>query len=287
MLSKAIENVVNDYVAAFIGALAEKFTDRSQEEMVEIWMEVQKGKKPSAAPSLKKQGPKRTTPYLNFQKTHRPALKEKGLAFGDIAKELGRMWRNLTDEEKEGFRTEECTPPPTQAEETQGTKKSKSKKKVQENKTQPEQREEEDTLMVGGGEAEENVFDLPVDEKKKRKKVVQQEDDDSENDMNKKPKAKKMPAADDEEKSNKRPKVSKTSFKMPTGLSEEEEPLWEKYSKMKNQELKELCDERAIKTGSKMDMIAGLVQTDLAMTGFSNVDDDTELSESDFEDDEN
>ena len=42
-----------------------------------------------------------------FSKEHRPKLKEEepDLTFGQIGKKLGEMWRALSDEEKEEYKT--------------------------------------------------------------------------------------------------------------------------------------------------------------------------------------
>ena len=52
-------------------------------------------------------GKKPLTGFMLFSKEHRPKLKEEepDLTFGQIGKRLGEMWRALSDEEKEEYKT--------------------------------------------------------------------------------------------------------------------------------------------------------------------------------------
>ena len=45
-------------------------------------------------------------PYMNFVKRNRDRVVQDnpGMTFTEIGRELGRMWRGLTDEEKESYR---------------------------------------------------------------------------------------------------------------------------------------------------------------------------------------
>ncbi|EAY03627.1 HMG box family protein [Trichomonas vaginalis G3] len=45
------------------------------------------------------------SPYILFCKEKRPQVKadNPGIAFGDIAKKLGEMWKNLSEEEKKPY----------------------------------------------------------------------------------------------------------------------------------------------------------------------------------------
>ncbi|EAY08175.1 HMG box family protein [Trichomonas vaginalis G3] len=45
------------------------------------------------------------SPYIFFCQEKRPQVKEEnpGIAFGDIAKKLGEMWKNLSEEEKKPY----------------------------------------------------------------------------------------------------------------------------------------------------------------------------------------
>ncbi|EAY01387.1 HMG box family protein [Trichomonas vaginalis G3] len=45
------------------------------------------------------------SPYICFCKEKRPQVKadNPGIAFGDIAKKLGEMWKNLSEEEKKPY----------------------------------------------------------------------------------------------------------------------------------------------------------------------------------------
>eukprot|EP00980_Cylindrotheca_fusiformis_P013957 scaffold3625_cov82-Cylindrotheca_fusiformis.AAC.3 len=45
--------------------------------------------------------------FMKFSQEHRAKVKEEneGISFGQIGKKLGEMWRELTDEEKEAYKT--------------------------------------------------------------------------------------------------------------------------------------------------------------------------------------
>jgi hypothetical protein len=60
--------------------------------------------------AAKKVGGKKKRPlsgFMKFSQEHRAKVKEEneGITFGQIGKKLGEMWRALTDEEKEAFKT--------------------------------------------------------------------------------------------------------------------------------------------------------------------------------------
>eukprot|EP00527_Entomoneis_sp_CCMP2396_P009831 CAMPEP_0198137994 /NCGR_PEP_ID=MMETSP1443-20131203/1422_1 /TAXON_ID=186043 /ORGANISM="Entomoneis sp., Strain CCMP2396" /LENGTH=75 /DNA_ID=CAMNT_0043799603 /DNA_START=145 /DNA_END=372 /DNA_ORIENTATION=- len=50
---------------------------------------------------------KKLTGFMLFSQEHRPKVKEEDpeLTFGGIGKKLGELWRALTDEEKEKYKT--------------------------------------------------------------------------------------------------------------------------------------------------------------------------------------
>ncbi|EAX98410.1 HMG box family protein [Trichomonas vaginalis G3] len=45
------------------------------------------------------------SPYIIFSKEKRPQVKAEnpGISFGDIAKKLGEMWKNMSEEEKKPY----------------------------------------------------------------------------------------------------------------------------------------------------------------------------------------
>lgn len=59
-------------------------------------------KKPSSKPAVSKTG-KKLSGFMKFSKENRELVKEQnpGIAFGQIGKKLGEMWRELDPAEKE------------------------------------------------------------------------------------------------------------------------------------------------------------------------------------------
>lgn len=100
-MNTAIQNTVSQYVASFIGNVSETFSV-PLEKLNEMWKETLKEKfKPSRR--VKQQTTKKApSAYINFCKHHRPSLNEK-LTFGEKAKELGRLWKELDAEEKKKY----------------------------------------------------------------------------------------------------------------------------------------------------------------------------------------
>ena len=63
---------------------------------------------PKKKPAAKKKvgGKKKVSGYMLFCKETRPLIIKEtpGMAFGAVGKELGKRWRELTDEEKEAYK---------------------------------------------------------------------------------------------------------------------------------------------------------------------------------------
>ena len=91
-LSKELSKVIDKTIKAYIEAVSEKYNLESS-ELHEVWTEVQ---------GSKKQSKPRKSGYINFCKAKRPELKKKnpGMAFGDQGKELGKMWKALSEDKK-------------------------------------------------------------------------------------------------------------------------------------------------------------------------------------------
>lgn len=101
MFMQAVESVVAGYIGVFV-SLVENKTGVSKEELMELWEEAQKAR-PEFSHVEKKKGKRTTSAYNLFCKEKRPILKAQGMSFGDISSTLGKMWRDLSDEEKKAF----------------------------------------------------------------------------------------------------------------------------------------------------------------------------------------
>ena len=98
-MNSAILDVVEQYQAAFMDALLERFDHLSRDVMEEVWADVKKTK------VRKTKRKKQTIPsaYVLFSREKRKSEALKQLDFGQISKQLGVMWRNATDDEKAPF----------------------------------------------------------------------------------------------------------------------------------------------------------------------------------------
>lgn len=92
-LIKDIEKQVSKKVDMFTKQVSEKYTDISKDELMSIWNEVCGIKS------------KKVSNFQRFCKEKRPDLKRDhpDMKFGDVNKELGRMWKELSDEEKNKY----------------------------------------------------------------------------------------------------------------------------------------------------------------------------------------
>ena len=65
---------------------------------------------PKAKKAKKADGEKKKRPlsgFMKFSQQHRAQVKEENpdISFGEVGRKLGEMWRALSDEEKEAFKT--------------------------------------------------------------------------------------------------------------------------------------------------------------------------------------
>lgn len=97
-MNSAINNVIKQYMSAFIEKVAEKY-EINVEDLDNLWHETQKQK---VKKSKKRHTTKKPTAYVLFCNEERPKL--KGMSFTEIAKELGRLWRNAPDHVKDRFK---------------------------------------------------------------------------------------------------------------------------------------------------------------------------------------
>lgn len=100
-LAKNIEGFVLEYTRA----IAEKY-DLQQDDLMEMWTEVTKMKTKAA------QAKKPRSAYQVFSAEQRKLLKEEypDMAFGDIAKEIGKRWSDLSAKEKAAYAENQTTP---------------------------------------------------------------------------------------------------------------------------------------------------------------------------------
>tara|TARA_Y100000114_G_C11704754_1_gene300335 strand:+ start:26 stop:340 length:315 start_codon:yes stop_codon:yes gene_type:complete len=94
-LSKELNKVIEKTITAYINAVSEKYQLESN-ELQTLWNEVQ---------GSKKQNKPRKSGYINFCKVKRPELKKKNpnMSFGDQGKELGKMWKELSENEQKDW----------------------------------------------------------------------------------------------------------------------------------------------------------------------------------------
>lgn len=88
-----LEKIIKTYQDDFISSLHQKY-GIPKEELEEI--------SHNCFPT-KKSPPKNA--WQAFSNAHRPILKKKGLTFGQIAKELGRIWSTMSSQEKARYQS--------------------------------------------------------------------------------------------------------------------------------------------------------------------------------------
>jgi hypothetical protein len=107
-LIEAIQNTIDTFISSFISDISSEYNLDSN-ELLEIWNKISKtnGQSPqiNISSSLKK--PKQVSAYVNFCNHHRIQLKEKNanLSFGEISKELGKMWSKLSVDEQQTYKS--------------------------------------------------------------------------------------------------------------------------------------------------------------------------------------
>jgi len=115
-----------------------------------------------AGDKRKRQGKKVISSFMAFSMEKRPEVKEENpkMKFGDIAKTIGRLWKELSDEEKEEYKqkaavlTEEANAEngekaktPKKAKKTTKKKATKKAKEEKETEDEEESEDEEETEM--------------------------------------------------------------------------------------------------------------------------------------------
>ena len=103
-MNSAILAIIEQHQAVFMDRLTDRF-EIPREQMEEIWEEVRKIKIKKIKKIKKVSVP---SAYVLFCRAKRQGLKDKDMDmdFGKISKELGRMWRDISPEEKLFYATE-------------------------------------------------------------------------------------------------------------------------------------------------------------------------------------
>lgn len=114
VLIKNIEEMINNHIGQYILLISKEYNIKN-EELLKLWDNFDKNRsydiKPLSSsvvittPLTIEQPKKSVSIYVNFCNQHRSKLKSDNpnMSFGDISKELGKMWRNLNPNEKKKY----------------------------------------------------------------------------------------------------------------------------------------------------------------------------------------
>jgi hypothetical protein len=128
-MNSAIQNTISQYVAAFLDKASEKFSV-PKEQLEELWKETQKEKHKRSA-FRRATTHRAPSAYINFCNHHRKLIKAENpaLKFGEVAKALGKLWKELGADEKKRYSDPAYVPTPkASAVEEEGGKKAKRRK---------------------------------------------------------------------------------------------------------------------------------------------------------------
>ena len=106
-----LKSALDVAIAEFANNITKKHPEISTEDLMSIWNEMGdspiKGLKKPVMPKKKekKTSKRKKTGFIVFSKEKRPGVKEANpnMKFTDISKQLGKMWKSLSDEEKAVF----------------------------------------------------------------------------------------------------------------------------------------------------------------------------------------
>ena len=107
-----LKSALDVAIAEYAVNISKKFPEINQDVLMSIWYEMGdspiKGLKKPVLPTKKKEKTKtkrRTTGFIVFSKEQRKEVSKTNpdMKFTDISKELGKMWKALTDDEKHLF----------------------------------------------------------------------------------------------------------------------------------------------------------------------------------------
>jgi hypothetical protein len=103
-LYSRIEKQIEESVKTFCRSLVEKFDHLNEEELLAMWKTCSKSKK---------QTNRKKSAYQNFYKVTYAQLKSESpnMSFGDIAKEISKQWKSMSQVEKDKFKSSASPPP--------------------------------------------------------------------------------------------------------------------------------------------------------------------------------
>ena len=104
-MNSAINNALQQYLDTFMDTVAERF-EINRDELNDLWKETQKKKFTKKNKSTKRKKSSVPSAYILFCQDERAKIKESNpeIDFVQIAKELGKRWRNATDNTKEHYK---------------------------------------------------------------------------------------------------------------------------------------------------------------------------------------
>lgn len=168
-----LKSALDVAIAEFANNIAKKHPEITTEDLMSIWNEMGdspiKGLKKPVMPKKKKEKKKskrKKTGFIVFSKEQRPKVKESNpdMKFTDISKELGKMWKNLTDEEKAVYNEKAQIEPQTLSDYSISKLKKMCKEKGMKGYSQLSK---DDLVLVLEGKKE-----IPARKKKTKKKAV-------------------------------------------------------------------------------------------------------------------
>lgn len=160
-LMKNIFKNIEKNIDEFTKMVAEKH-GLDQNELLEMWENVSKMKMSNGAG--------RINPWLQFCKEERIRLKQENptMPFGEISKIIGKLWSDMSDDEKSEYKTKfyeqgqtQTSTRPKKVKKTKKTKKPKKKAEEEDSSTEGEEEDNQEThgveTMMENEEEEEPV----------------------------------------------------------------------------------------------------------------------------------
>jgi len=104
-LMDVLKTDIELYISKFIDEIAIE-TNINKNKLHEIWMNVFNNNKIIQKSTATVNKKKTVSAYVNFCNQQRPSLKEKypNLSFGDISKQLGKLWSELSPDEQNKYK---------------------------------------------------------------------------------------------------------------------------------------------------------------------------------------
>ena len=247
-MNAAIKKIFSQYVNMFIDDISTTF-DIDKTRLQEMWDETQ-AKKPARKTARQTRKMKSPTAYILFCQAHREALKEKNMTFSAISKELGNMWRALSDDEKTRYKNEQ----------------SRLRQEAEEAQQEEQSRDNDDAI---GTASPPPIFQRSV---RFQEPVVSAE--------YRHPETVSPPPHSEEEveeaaaPKNRRPKIKN---KIPDDItSDRDQELWQTFAQLKVKDLRVQCENFGLMTSTKRnDMIRALMIHRKALeNGQTSVQDD-------------